>query len=67
MMPSGQMNYMKKLVEGGLEHMLPPTVEELKGWKSLYMCYFNSNFSAKQGRRLPKYLCVQNPRPDEIV
>ena len=67
MMPSGQMQYMKQLVAGGLEHLLPPSVEDLKTWKSLYLCYFNSKLSIKQGRRLPKYLCVVNPRPDEII
>ena len=58
---------MKTLVEGGSDNIVPPSSEELKGWKSLYLCYFNSSYSLKKGRRLPKYLCVDNPRPDEIV
>jgi len=28
--------------------------------------YFNSEFSSKNGRRLPANLCVKNPRPDEL-
>lgn len=67
MMPSGQKEYMKRLVDGGVDILLPPSKEELKSWKSLYLCYFNSELSYKQGRRLPLYLCVKNPRPDEIL
>ena len=67
LMPSQQMEYMTKLVTGGVDLILPPSKEELKPWKSLDLCYFNSELSYKQGRRLPKYLCVKNPRPDEIL
>jgi signal recognition particle subunit SEC65 len=58
---------MKGLVNGGVDVILPPSKEEMKSWKTLYLCYFNSELSVKQGRRLPKYLCVKNPRPDEIL
>jgi hypothetical protein len=57
---------MKQLVAGGVDIILPPSKEELKSWKTLYLCYFNADFSVKDGRRLPKYLCVKNPRPDEV-
>jgi hypothetical protein len=57
---------MKQLVEGGADHMLPPTKEEVKEWKTFYLLYFNSEKSIKEGRRLPKSLCVKNPRPDEV-
>ena len=67
MMPSSQVAYMKQLVEGGADALIPPSKEEVKEWKAFYLCYFNSDFSEKQGRRLPKYLCVPNPRPDEVV
>lgn len=46
---------------------MPPKQEEIKAWSAVYLSYFNSDFSVKQGRKLPKYLCVQNPRPDEII
>jgi signal recognition particle subunit SEC65 len=58
---------MKQLVAGGIDIMIPPSKEEMKSWKSLYLCYFNSELSVKEGRRLPKYLCVKNPRPDEVI
>jgi len=57
---------MKKLVNGETEELFPPTEEEIKKWHTFYLCYFNSEFSLEQGRRLPKELCVKNPRPDEI-
>jgi hypothetical protein len=66
-MPSSQMQYMRQLVAGGVEAILPPSKEELKSYKAVYLCYFNSELSAKQGRRLPLKLCVKNPRPDEIL
>lgn len=58
---------MKSLVDGDSEHLLPPTKEEIKEWKTFYLLYFNSDKSVKEGRRLPKALCVSNPRPDEIT
>ena len=67
LMPSQQMAYMKQLVEGGVDLVLPPSKEELKSWKSVYLCYFNSELSYKQGRRMPLNFCVKNPRPDEIL
>jgi signal recognition particle subunit SEC65 len=66
-MPSSQITYMKQLVAGGVEAILPPSKEELKSWKAIYLCYFNSELSVKEGRRLPKKLCVRNPRPDEVL
>lgn len=66
-MPSQQMQYMKQLAEGGVDLILPPTKDELKSWKSIYLCYFNSELSYKQGRRLPTKFCVKNPRPDEVL
>lgn len=58
---------MKQLCEGGIDEMMPPTEEQVKMWTTFYPCYFNSDFSLEQGRRLPKSLCVKNPRPDEIA
>jgi len=49
-----------------MDSVLPPTTDEVKEWKTFYSLYFNSDKSVKEGRRLPKHLCVKNPRPDEI-
>lgn len=57
---------MQKLVEGGVDEILPPTSDEVKGWKTFYLMYFNSDKSLSDGRRLPLKFCVKNPRPDEI-
>jgi signal recognition particle subunit SEC65 len=54
------------LVDGGIDEILPPTSEEIKTWKTLYLTYFNSEKSLADGRRLPLSKCVKNPRPDEI-
>ena len=67
MMPSGRLAYMKKLVEGGTEQLIPPSKEEIAEWKGVYLSYFNSDLSAKHGRMLPKKLCIKNPRPDEVT
>ena len=67
MMPSGQMNYMKQLIEEGAEALIPPSEDEVKEWKAIYLSYFNSEFSVKHGRALPLKYCVKNPRPDEVV
>lgn len=66
LLPSGQLQYMKQLVDGSMDSVLPPTTDEVKEWKTFYSLYFNSDKSVKEGRRLPKHLCVKNPRPDEI-
>lgn len=58
---------MKKLVEGGLDSLIPPTSEEVKEWKGVWLSYFNSDLSVKQGRKLPLKYCVKNPRPDELA
>lgn len=58
---------MKKLVDGGADMILPPSKEELAEWKGVYLSYFDACKTVKQGRVLPKNLCVKNPRPDEIV
>lgn len=65
-MPSQQRTFMKECVENGLESVLPPTGDILKAWQSLYLCYFNSDFSYAKGRKLAKKYCVKNPRPSEI-
>ena len=66
MMPSAYSAYMKKMVDGGLEDELPPAADTLKKWRSIYLCYFNSDKSTSQGRRMAKKYCVKNPRPCEI-
>jgi len=66
LLPSGQALYMQNLVEGGSNELVPPTIQEVKEWKTLYPMYLNNEFSSKNGRRLPIKLCVKNPRPDEI-
>jgi len=66
MMPSAYSAYMKKMVDGGLEDELPPAADTLKKWRSIYLCYFNSDKSNAQGRRMAKKYCVKNPRPCEI-
>ena len=67
MMPSAQLAYMKKLVEGGATSIMPPSKEEASEWKGVYLCYFNSDFSIKHGRVMGKKYCIKNPRPDEIT
>ena len=67
MMPSARLAYMKKLVEGGAESIMPPSKEEVSEWKAVYLCYFNSETSIKHGRVMGKKYCIKNPRPDEIV
>lgn len=67
MLPSGQIAYMKKIVAGDTKDLIPPSVEEVKDWKAVYLSYFNASLSAKQGRMLPKEFCVKNPRPDELL
>ena len=67
LMPSSQMAYMKQLVAGGVEAILPPSKDELKSWKGVYLCYFNRELSKQKGRRLPLEYCVRNPRPDEVL
>lgn len=44
-LPSGQMQIMKQIVEGGTESILPPTKDEVKEWKTFYLLYFNSEKS----------------------
>ena len=67
MMPSARLAYMKKLVEGGAESIMPPSKEEVSEWKAVYLCYFNSETSIKHGRVMGKKYCIKNPRPDEIT
>jgi hypothetical protein len=66
-LPSEQVQFMQKLVEGDIDDILPPTQDEVKQWKSIYLCYFNSDKSIAEGRRMPLSMCVKNPRPDEIT
>ena len=35
--------------------------EEVKRWKAVYTCYFNSDYTISHGRRLNKELCVSDP------
>jgi len=67
MMPSGRLAFMKKLVEGGEEAVLPPSKEEITDWKGVYLSYFDSRYSSAKGRVMPLKYCVPNPRPDEIT
>ena len=67
MLPSGQIAFMKKMVAGGGAELMPPSAEEVKDWKAIYLSYFNAEFTVKQGRVLPLKYCVKNPRPDEIM
>lgn len=66
-MPSDQLAFMRKMVEGGSRDIIPPSQEEIKQWKACYLSYWNANFSTKKGRELPLEFCVKNPRPDEIM
>ena len=67
MMPSGRLAFMKKLVEGGADAVVPPSKEEIAEWKGVYLSYFDSRFSSAKGRVMPLKYCVPNPRPDEIT
>jgi hypothetical protein len=67
MLPSNQIAFMKKVVDGEDDSLIPPTLEEVKDWKAFYLSYFNSDFSMKNGRMLPLEFCVKNPRPDELM
>jgi len=67
MMPSEGKAFMKKMVEGGSQNIIPPSQEEIKDWKACYLSYWNADLSVKQGRVLPLAFCVRNPRPDEIM
>jgi hypothetical protein len=66
LLPTGQVQYMRQLVEGGVDELLPPSEEEVKGGKTFYLQYFNADKSQAEGRRLPLSKCVKNPRPDEV-
>ncbi len=43
---------MKKIVNGGVSNseFLPPSAEEVKEWKAVYLSYFDANLSVKKGR-----------------
>ena len=66
-LPSAQLAFMKKIVNGGAGVPMPPTAEEVKDWKALYLSYFDANLSVKKGRMMPLEYCVRNPRPDEVM
>ena len=66
MMPSAQKAFIKKICDGGADDILPPTAEESKNWKVIYPCYYNAEFSYKQGRAYPLKYCVKNPQLSEI-
>ena len=34
---------------------------EVKKWNSVYTTYYNKNLTLKEGRRVPKELCLENP------
>ena len=57
---------MKQICEGGIDELLPPSEDEVKGWKTFFLQYFNAEMSIADGRRLPLSKCVKNPRPDEV-
>jgi len=65
-MPSAQKTYIKKICEGNADDILPPTAEESKNWKVIYPCYYNAEYSYKQGRAHPLKYCVKNPQLSEI-
>lgn len=67
MLPSGQVAFMKKVVDGEVADLIPPSTEDVKDWKAFYLSYFNSEMSVKKGRVMPLELCVKNPRPDEVM
>lgn len=67
MVPSQQKAFMSQVAEGDLENILPPDAETLGAWRCLYLCYFNSDLSMNQGRKMSKKYCVRNPRPVEIA
>ena len=67
MLPSGQVAFMKKVVDGEVPDLIPPSAEEVKDWKGIYLSYYNSDLSMKQGRVMPLEYCVKNPRPDELM
>lgn len=67
MLPSGQVSFMKKVVDGEVADLIPPSTEDVKEWKAFYLSYFNSDLSAKKGRVMPLEFCVKNPRPDEVM
>jgi len=67
MLPSSQVAFMKKVVAGDVQDLIPPSTEEVKDWKAFYLSYFNTEFSMKKGRMLPLEFCVKNPRPDELM
>ena len=67
MVPSEQRAYMKKIVQGGMQEVLPPSQEEIKEWRGCYLSYWNAELSVKKGRLLPLSPCVKNPRPDEVM
>ena len=52
---------LRKKIELG-EHC-PPGVdpEEIKKWKIIYTCYFNSDLTISGGRRVNKEHCVSDP------
>ena len=66
-LPSAQIAFMKKIVQGGAQELMPPSQEEIADWKGVYLSYWNANLSVKQGRMLPLEYCVNNPRPDEVM
>lgn len=66
-LPSEQLAFMKQLVEGDVDEIVPPTQDDVKTWKTIFLCYFNSDMSMQEGRRLALKYCVKNPRPDEVM
>jgi|LauGreDrversion4_2_1035121.scaffolds.fasta_scaffold95167_3 deoxyhypusine synthase len=45
LLPSGQVQYMRQLVDGGVDELLPPSEDEVKEWKTFYLQYFNASKS----------------------
>jgi len=42
LLPTAAQEYMKKLCDGGLDEMLPPSTEDVKSWTTFYLIYFNA-------------------------
>lgn len=49
------------------DSMTPEQRKEFKAMQIVYPCYFDKNRSTKEGRRLPKSECVENPLAKTIL
>ena len=46
---------------------LAPQGDDYTKWRTLYTTYFNKDLTIKEGRRLPKEKCVENPNVNMIA